>query len=489
MSELMQARRHGTATPSLRCMRGSRGERRRQRRRGSVVLIVLWAIAIAAVIVAATQLIAFRTATMGREAIARVQARWAARAGVEETIAVLEYHTENPDPEDALAVHRDAEAVADGSLVSGSWSIRHTEDGVEKPGPQDESAKANINLMQRGQLLEIPNMTFDVADSIIDWRDADSEVSGMGAERDFYFNRNMPYQPRNGNFRSIAELELVVGAWPEYVRGEDANLNGRLDPNENDGGLTPPNDNADGLLDAGWSGRFTAYTTVSTIGASGEPKLYLKEATSEDMVSRFGVDDAQARALSTYFKQGNATMEALLVSDLATLSQGGARGGSTGGRTGGRSGGSSSGRSSSGAQAGASGGQASTQALDQEQLRKIFREGILTDPKTPAPGKVNVNTAPKEVLVDVLNIDPYVVDQIMNYRAANAGGYSSVVDIGSDKVNSQTLAALARDLDVSSQVFTITSRGKAQATGLEVEITVVVDRSTLPARILEYREQ
>jgi type II secretory pathway component PulK len=467
---------------------------RRCRRRGSVVLIVLWAIAIAAVIVAATQLIAFRTATMGREAIARVQARWAARAGVEETIAVLEYHTENPNPDDALAVIRDAEAVADGSLVSGSWTIRHTEDGIEKPGPQDESAKANVNLLQRPQLLEIPNMTFDVADSIIDWRDADNEVSGMGAERDFYSNRNMPYQPRNANFRSVAEIELVAGAWPEYVRGEDANLNGRLDPNENDGGLTLPNDNADGLLDAGWSGRFTAYTTISTMGASGEPKLYLKEATSEEMVTRFGVDDVQARALSTYFKQANATMEALLITDLTTLSQGGTRGG-TGGATGGRSGGTggrTSGRSSSGAQPAGGNNANSANAikpLDQTQLRQIFREGMSTDPTKPAPGKVNVNTAPKEVLLEVLNIDPYVVDQIMNYRAGHNAGYSSIVDIGSDKIAGQTLAGLARDLDVTSQVFTITSRGRAQATGLEVEITVVVDRSTLPARILEYREQ
>jgi Type II secretion system (T2SS), protein K len=285
---------------------------RRHSRRGSVVLIVLWAIAIAAVIVAATQLIAFRTATMGREAVARVQARWAARAGIEETIAVLEYHFENPEPDDALAVIRDMEAVADGSLVSGTWSIRHTEDGVEVPGPQDESAKANINRLQRAQLLEIPNMTFDVADSIIDWRDADNEVSGMGAERDFYFNRNMPYQPRNANFRSLPELELVAGAWPEYVRGEDANLNGRLDPNENDGGISPPDDNADGLLDAGWSAKLTAYTSIGATGASGEPRLYLKEATNEELMERFGVDDTQARTLYSFFRQPNATLETLL---------------------------------------------------------------------------------------------------------------------------------------------------------------------------------
>lgn len=475
-----------TAPNSL-CTLPALDARRRGRRhvvahRGSVVLIVLWAIAIAAVIVAATQLIAFRTATMGRETLARVQARWAARAGIEETIAVLEYHVENPVADDALAVVRDMEAVSDGTVVSGSWTIRHTEDGVERAGPQDESAKANINRLQRAQLLEIPNMTFDVADSIIDWRDADNEVSGMGAERDFYFNRNLPYQPRNANFRSLAELELVAGAWPEFVRGEDANLNGRLDPNENDGAVTLPDDNADGLLDAGWSGRLTAYTTLSTIGSSGEPKLYLKNATSEELVSRFGVDETQSRTLLTYFKQANATLEALLITDLSSLSQQGRSSGSSG-RSGGRSG-----RSSSGAQP--QNGQSTVTALTDDQLRKIFADGTLDDPAKPAPGKVNINTAPREVLLDVLKIDPYVVDYILNYRAAHNEGFASIIDLKqSPKISNQTLAGLARDLDTTSQVFSITSRGHAQATGLEVEITVVVDRSTLPARILEYREE
>ncbi|MBL9119417.1 MAG: general secretion pathway protein GspK [Phycisphaerae bacterium] len=417
---------------------------------------------------------------MGRETLARVQARWAARAGIEETIAVLEYHVENPVADDALAVVRDMEAVADGSLVSGTWTIRHTEDGVEVPGPQDESAKANINRVQRAQFLEIPNMTFDVADSIIDWRDADNEVSGMGAERDFYVNRNMPYQPRNANFRSLPELELVAGAWPEYVRGEDANLNGRLDPNENDGQLSPPDDNADGLLEAGWSGRLTAYTTVNMTGSSGKPKLYLKQTSSERLTAAFGVDESQAQALLTYFQQPNATLEALLVSDLSSLNQP-SRGGSSGSR--GRSG-----RSSSGA--GGQPNQATVLPLSDDQLRLIFSEGTLDDPLKPGAGKVNLNTAPREVLQDVLNIDPYVVDYILNYRAAHNEGFSSIIDLKqSSKISSQTLAALARDLDTTSQVFSITSRGRAQATGLEVEMTVIVDRSTLPARILEYREQ
>ena len=56
---------------------------RHRARRGSVVVVVVWAVAIAAVLVAATQIVTFRQAVVGRETLARVQARWAARAGVE----------------------------------------------------------------------------------------------------------------------------------------------------------------------------------------------------------------------------------------------------------------------------------------------------------------------------------------------------------------------------------------------------------------------
>jgi hypothetical protein len=39
-----------------------------------------------------------------------------------------------------------------------------------------------------------------------------------------------------------------------------------------------------------------------------------------------------------------------------------------------------------------------------------------------------------------------------------------------------------------SNVFSITSRGRSDATDEVSEINIVVDRSSLPVRILEYRE-
>ncbi len=448
-----------------------------------MVVIVIWSVAIAAVIVGAAQVLAFRQAAMGREAIARTEARWAARAGIEETIAVLEYHTEEPNPEDSRQLYKDLEAVADGELLSGTWEIRHSEDGVEIPGPQDEHAKININTAPRNILLELEGMTMDVADAIVDWRDSDDDEGMMGAEYEFYVNRGLGYEPRNGNLRSIAELELIAGAFPRYVRGEDQNLNGRLDPNEDDGSVSEPPDDADGLLDAGWSGALTARSAGSLVSLSGEPKLNLRDASLEDLQARFGLSAEQAAALSTFAKGNNARMEMLLVQDLTTLATGGGRGGNARQPTGRQSGRSSAGRNT--AQTGAR-----IQALDSQQLRRIFQEGTLDRPDQPIAGKVNLNTVSPAVLRAMLPDDPISADAIVSLRGATSSGLLSISDLlGSNRITPESVAAIAPYADTQSYVFTVTSRGRSSTTGIEVEITAVVDRSTLPARILEYREQ
>lgn len=461
-------------------------------RRGSVIVLVIWAVAIAAVLVGAAQVLAYRQATMGRESVAKVEARWAARAGLEETLAVLEYHSEEPDPTDARQMYKDLETVADGELDSGSWEIRHIEEGVEIKGPQDEHAKINVNNATRATLLELSGMSMDVADAIVDWRDSDDEAGMMGAEYEFYVNRDLGYEPRNGNMRSILELELVAGAFPSSVRGEDSNLNGRLDPNENDGAMSEPPDDADGLLDAGWSSALTARSAGSLIGAAGDARLNLKEATPEEMQDRFGVTAQQAATLQTFAKRSDAKLEMLLTQDLTTLATAApaTRGGGASaapapsGRQSGRSGSGGASNSATGAAANR------IQALDSQQLRKIFQEGTLAAEGDPIIGKVNLNTVSPAVLRAMLPDDPISADAIIAQRSSSSSGLLSISDLlGSSRITPQALAAISPMADTQSYVFTVTSRGRSVTTGIEVEITAVLDRSTLPARILEYREQ
>jgi DNA uptake protein ComE-like DNA-binding protein len=471
-----------------------------------VVVVVVWAVAIAAVLVAATQIVTFRQAV------------------------------ENADPDDPMAPVRDMEEHALGGTSTGTWDIRHFLDGVEWAGPLDEGAKLNINTATRTQLTNLPNMTPDVVDAIVDWRDADDNVGQLGAERDYYTGRSMGYAPRNGSFRSVAELELVAGAWPKYVRGEDWNLNGRLDPNEDDGPKSFPEDKPDGKLDAGWAGYLTAYSKQSKMSLSGEDKLPLKGTDTESLVKRLAVTEDQAKALATYGAQANAKPENLLVTPLSQLAAGssgaggtggtggsrgtgggsttggsmggagrggngnnavgvnvqvggstGSKGGGSGGSTGG-SGGGSSGRSSGGRSG--TGGTSAVADLNPAQLRAVLREITSDDFSKPVPGRMNINTVPESVLKEVLDFDPRLADAIVARRKSKPEGIVSLADLsGMSGVNPQVLSQIATQFDVTSSVYTVTSRGRAASTGAEVEIEVVIDKSELPAKILSYREQ
>jgi type II secretory pathway component PulK len=452
-------------------------------RRGAVTVIVIWGIAIAAAIVAAVQLMGFRQAAIGRETLARVQARWAARAGIEEAIAILEWHTLNPQLDDALALSRDLAAAADGDLGTGRWSIRHHLDGIERPGPLDEHSKLNVNRVGRGELLNIDKMTLDVADSILTWRQASTEEPvGIGAGADWYRSRNVGYEPRGAAFRHIAELELVAGVWPNLLRGEDWNLNGRLDPNEDDGALNPPDDNRDGRLDAGWSGVLTASSRTMPISRSGQPLLGLRGAEPEEVSARLGLDATQAAALVAYAARPDASLENLLVQDLGTLAAGGrppGEGGAPGRR----------GRRTAG-QTGAPAGASAIPPLTPAQLRTVFAEATINPAELqPSPGKLNVNSASRDALRALFPENPASADAIISLRQRSREGISSIVDLLQiDTISPQRLAALRNQIDVESRVFTISSRGRAESTGLEVEIQVTVDRSSVPAQILMYRE-
>ena len=463
---------------------------------------MIWAVAIAAAIVAGLQILSFRQAVLGSDAVARVQARWAARAGVETMIAIMEYHTENPDPDDALALILDLEDHSYGTLETGTYDIRHFLDGIESAGPLDEHSKANVNLLSSTELMNIEDMTPDVVGAIVDWRDANEDAGMLGAEKTYYQNRGKSYEPRNASFRNFAELELVAGVWPDSTRGEDWNLDGRLDPNEDDGEQTWPEDNHDGILDAGLSGLLTASSLTSPRAASGEDRLNLATATNAEVVERLGLTEPQASALLAYAKTPNARLEQLLVVPLSTLSQGGAAaagGANTTGGAGAAAGGKGSGGSStqgrtgrsSGGSSGATGGvtQAGPGNLDTAAIGKVMNECTLKEFTRPEPGKMNVNTVSGRVLKEVFDMNPKLVDSLLSRRDAKVTGLTSlaaVLDIPG--MTPQILSSLATKLDVQSFVFTITSRGRSITVGGESEMIVTVDRSTLPAQILMYRE-
>ena len=83
-----------------------------------------------------------------------------------------------------------------------------------------------------------------------------------------------------------------------------------------------------------------------------------------------------------------------------------------------------------------------------------------------------------------------LVENILSMRRNRVEGITSIMDLREiPDMTDDLLWQLARTFTTRSNVYTITSRGRSGSSGAEVEIVTTVDRSTVPVRILEYREE
>jgi type II secretory pathway component PulK len=157
--------------------------------------------------------------------------------------------------------------------------------GAQGPlfGVCDEAGKINVNAVMRldptgktlyNLLMQLPNMTDDIACAIVDWLDADdvpytSPVGGQGgAETSYYMGMSPPYAPKSGPIDSLEELLLVRGVTPDLLYGNDINKNGVQDPNEGA---------SDGSFSTGWSAYLTIYSREQNINSSGSYRVYVND--------------------------------------------------------------------------------------------------------------------------------------------------------------------------------------------------------------------
>jgi hypothetical protein len=118
-------------------------------------------------------------------------------------------------------------------------------------GLTDEASKLNLNSAHSTNLTGFPRLSVQQVAALRDFIDWDDTTRPDGAEQEYYSGLARPYAIRNGPLQTLDELLLIRGFTPALLHGEDANMNWRLDPNENDADERPPADNNDGRLDLG----------------------------------------------------------------------------------------------------------------------------------------------------------------------------------------------------------------------------------------------
>lgn len=291
-------------------------------------------------------------------------------------------------------------------------------------GLEDESSRLNLATLmtqsddpveQRDRLMKLPAMTEEVADSILDWIDADEDTREFGAEAEYYSGLEPSYGPTNGTPASIEELLLVRGVTPSLLFGLDLNRNGFADPHEL-GTALPEGVESDGTFDRGWAGMLTLFSGEANLTPTGEPRINLNETDLEKLYADLSASDQAAMAgfIIAYRQYGPYT-GSQKVGNGPTPTPNFTKAGSykfasildlAGAKTGVTSG---------------SNVQVLASPIESDPLKlgavlpELFDALTTTSAKT-IPGRINVNQAPREVLLTVPGLTEEMADQIISSR-------------------------------------------------------------------------
>lgn len=312
--------------------------RRAQPREGYVIFAVL-------VVVVVLSLTAYRFADAmigeyraGVRAVEDAQVKAAAVSGLHYAAAVLAdretfYGDLGGNPFDNADIFEEFEVpeagTAGGTGRTPKFSIRavvpdSTGTYEQRFGVVDEGGKLNINsliaLDSTGEqlyaaLMKLPNMTEDVANAIVDWVDTDDVERASGAESSYYQSLPNPYRTKNGPLNSLDELLFVKGVTPELLYGGDRNRNGVVDGDETDN-------------TRGWSDYLTVYGREINVDMSGTVRIYLNGDDLETLYKQ--LQQAVGDELAAYIVASKVFSPTRAQAATATLSlsSGGGGGGS-----------------------------------------------------------------------------------------------------------------------------------------------------------------
>lgn len=252
-------------------------------------------------------------------------------------------------------------------------------------GLDDEASKLNLNTATRDLLLKLPNMTEAIVDAILDWRDADATPGASGAETTYYATLNPPYNCKNAPFDSLEELLYVKGMTPVLLFGEDFNLNGVLEANENDGDETWPPDNRDGRLDPGLWSLCTIWSTDRNVDAAGARRVNLNSAPP-DQLAAAGLNPGEVQQIAA---------QRLVVPFFSP------------------------------AQLLGNPGAGAPPIVSRERFSLVVDKLGVADGET-VPGLVNINTCPKPVLLSLPGITEEIAVKITEYRTTPGNDLSNM---------------------------------------------------------------
>lgn len=411
-----------------------------KRTRGTVLILTMWIVLILAGLVLVFGRAMRVEVLTSANYVAGLQAESVARGALQFVVSQVDGTEGNYVPEDGVSF--EAVPVGDGFF----WILKAGLDDEHSYafGIRDEASRINLNSAPTDMLLKLPGMTAELAAAVVDWRDADDEVSPGGAESEYYLLLADPCHCKNAPFETVEELLLVKEGSLELLRGEDANCNGLLDPNENDAADADPPDNRDGHLDRGLSDYLTVYSKEPNRSGSGE--------------DRINVNDAGARGLPELLRRAVGEDRYFQIMDRVR------------------------------------GGRPFRNTLDfcvrtgltASEFGQVA-DRLTTSRERTLKGLINVNTAPREMLLCLPGLQESDVDALVTKRNAPDTDLTTiawVVDVLSpEKAQAVGGAITTRSFHFSADIIAVSGNGRAFR-----RYRTVVDARTSPPRVLYWKD-
>lgn len=399
-------------------------------RRGVILLVTLVLVFVLAALVltmgASTQV----DATIAANELSMRQAALAQRGAEQYVLAlVAESLPEEGQPLETRQ-QSDYEAVTIGGGYI--WLLRpdYADPSLPAFGLVDETSKLDLNAASYERLRLLPGMTDEIAASIVDWRDEDDDATEeIGAESTVYLGRSPGYSAKNAGFEFVEELLLVEGVARDilYGSGEISGVAGVVEEEQ----FLPG-----GLFDA-----FTIYGTPAS--ALGQQLLDVNDSEVRDQVRellREVIGGSRGDQLADRVPNGNTI-------DLFDFAR----------------------------------------RLDMtgEELDQIADH--LTVGESSGRGKLNINTAPQQLLLSIPNVETALIDELIAQRSNRSGterhGIGWVYDTLRERSVGLGLVLTGRGSHYSADILAASSDGRAFR-----RVRIVVDTTKAEPTIVYRRD-
>ena len=417
-------------------------------------------------------------------------------------------------------------------------------------GLEDEAGKLNLHTATREMLEALEGMNENRVDALLDWQDSDSNPTGSnGAENDYYSSLPKPYPCKNAPLTSLDELLLVRGFTPEVFYGSNGGLlptatvsdstNNRSNlpavntpaakAGNNSGSTNLPEQEA--LPPQGLQRWVTIYSSEPNTSQDGKPRVNIANADENQLTSGIsGLKQDEAQAIVAYRKQkpfknlGDLLLVPATLPQSASSPDAGNKGQNGGknpppppenaGKPGkdtppppenaGKPGKNTppppdgGGKQDSGKQprpgnrntpdSAPADGSSGARKFSAQRLGEIIDYCTITDKKV-IEGRININTAPVEVLAALPGMDKNRAQAIVDRREETSQPFANIAELlDLPEISQETFIALSNLLTVRSHQFRAQSEARIEGVKATRTVIAILERNNGTVRPIYWHE-